>query len=136
MRHHAITVPMRISLGLKYLHDLPTAHDSAAVESSSHHLREGRHIWDDVKILLRATNGIAKARHDFIKDQYDAAACRFLSEVLEKRWVRRDRVVIRAPGFSNDGRNVVRAIQRLGQRRRVIEWDQEDRALDFLWDTG
>src|SRR5262249_34321329 len=106
MRHHAIAVPVQISLGLKYLHDLPTAHHSTAVEPPSHHLGKGRHIWDDVKILLRATNGIAKARHDFIKDQYNAAACGFLPEVLEKGRARRDCVIVRAPGFSNDGRNV------------------------------
>src|SRR5262249_28728230 len=53
MGHHPITVPVQVSLGLEYLHDLPPAYHGPSVESAGHHLCQRGHIWDDVKILLR-----------------------------------------------------------------------------------
>ena len=131
-----IAIPLRISPGLKHLHDLPPTHHSPTIQSSSHHLRQCGHVRDNAKILLGATDGIAKARDDFIKDEHDATTCCCLPEMLEKGRIGRDRVIVRAPGFSNDGRNIIRAVQRLRQGCRVIKGDKHDRALHFLGDTG
>ena len=136
MRHHAIAIPPRISLGLKHLHDLPTTHDRSAVQSSSHHLGQCGHIRYNAKIFLGATNGIAKARDDFIKNEHNTTSCRCLPEVFEKGRVGRDCVVVRAPGLSNDGRNIIGAVQCLREGCRVIKGDKDDGALHFLRDTG
>src|SRR4029453_14611409 len=136
MRHHAIAIPPRISLGLKHLHNLPTTHNRSAIQASSHHLGQCGHVRYNAKILLSATNGIAKARDDFIKNEHDTTLGRCLPEVLEKSRIGRDCVVVRAPGFSNDGRNIIGAVERLREGCRVIKGNKDDRALHFLGDTG
>src|SRR5690242_5608868 len=126
MWHHVIAIPLRISLGLKYLHDLPTAHNSTTVQSASHHLGQCGHVRDNAKILLGAANGIAKACDHFIKDEYDPTPCRYLPEVLEKGRIGRDCVVVRAPGFSNDGGNIIGAVERLREGCWIIKGDKDD----------
>src|SRR5215510_4766564 len=107
MRHHVIAIPLRISLGLKHLHDLPTPHDCSTIQPSSHYLSQRGHVWYDAKILLGATNGIAKACDDLIKNEHDPTPRGYLPEVFEKGRIGRDCVVVRASGFSNDGCNII-----------------------------
>src|SRR5262245_7419292 len=136
MWHHAIAIPLRINLGFKYLHDVSTSYDRSAVQSTSHHLGQCGDVRYNAKILLGSTNGIAKARDNLIKNERDTTTCRCLPEVLEKGRIRRDCVVVRSPGFSNDSRNIIGAVKRLREGCRVIKGDKDDGALHGLGDTS
>src|SRR5262245_47299142 len=113
MWHQVIAIPLRISLGLKHLHDLPTTYNRSAIQPSSHHLRQCSHVRYNANILLGATHGIAKACDDFIKNEHNPTPCRYLPEVPEEGRIGRDCIVVRASGFSNDGGNIIGAVERL-----------------------
>ena len=136
MRHHLVTVPVRVRPGLEHPHDVPFPHHGAAVQPAGHHLGQRRHVRRDAEILLRAAHRVAKARHHLIENQHHAAARRLGPQMGQEGRVGGHRVVVRAARLGDHRGDVVRGVQRRVQGLGVVERHQDDGVLHRLRDAG